>query len=381
MNIPFLDLVKPHIEIENELTEAFRSTLRSGRFVGGPEVDQFEKEYAEYCETKYCVAVNSGTDAIRFALIAAGIGSGDVVLTVANTFIATTEAISQTGASFDFIDIDEQNYTMNPDRLLSYLKGSMGSKVRAIVPVHLYGQTSNMDPIMEIASEYGLKVIEDACQAHGARYYSEKQRYWQRAGSIGTAAAFSFYPGKNLGACGEGGAITTNDHRIATTAKMLRDHGQAEKYFHEIEGYNGRLDAIQCSILRIKLRGLDGMNERRRKAASIYSELMSNMTDVIRPYEPQWSKSVYHLYVIRAKERDELQKYLEKNGIGTGLHYPLPLHLQKCYADRQCNRELKITCTVSESIISIPLYPQITPEQQTLIVECIRSFYSSIDKG
>jgi dTDP-4-amino-4,6-dideoxygalactose transaminase len=279
MQIPFLDLITPHRELEEELVDVFRECLRNASCVGGPQVQAFEEEFAQFCETKYCVAVSSGTDALRFALISAGIGPGDEVITVPNTFIATTEAISQTGATPAFVDINEQTYNIDPNCLDNYLKKRYAlSSVRsaaqpkAVLPVHLYGQPANMDSILEIAERYGLIVIEDACQAHGALYYSKKDERWKKAGSMGLAAAFSFYPGKNLGACGEGGAVTTNDEEIAQKIRMLRDHGQAKKYFHEFEGYNGRLDAIQAGILRIKLRHLSEWNEERRQNASLYTQ-------------------------------------------------------------------------------------------------------------
>ncbi|MGZ3614551.1 MAG: DegT/DnrJ/EryC1/StrS family aminotransferase, partial [Thermodesulfobacteriota bacterium] len=250
MNIPFLDLVTPHRELEEELIDVLRSCLRTASFVGGEQVQGFEQEFAEFCETKYCVAVNSGTDALRFSLIAAGIGPGDEVITVPNTFIATTEAISQTGATPAFVDIDERTYNMDLNKLEDFLRirnSQPGTRNRpaAVLPVHLYGQPADMDSILEIADKYRLIVVEDACQAHGALYYSKKDGKWKKAGSMGLAAAFSFYPGKNLGACGEGGAVTTNSEEIAQKIRMLRDHGQAKKYYHDFEGYNGRLDAIQ----------------------------------------------------------------------------------------------------------------------------------------
>src|SRR4030043_1496095 len=283
MNIPFLDLKTPHQELEEELVGVFRESLQNASFVGGAQVQGFEEEFAKFCESKYCIAVNSGTDALRFALIAAGIGFGDGVITVPNTFIATTEAISQTGASIAFVDIDEQTYNIDQNRLEDYLKKrfkekgpkkkgkypknqksesfhlspftfDLDPKPKAVLPVHLYGQPADMDSILEIANRYGLVVIEDACQAHGALYYSSKDEKWKKAGSMGLAAAFSFYPGKNLGACGEGGALTTNDAEIARKVSMLRDHGQAKKYYHDFEGYNGRLDTIQAGILRAKLK-------------------------------------------------------------------------------------------------------------------------------
>ncbi len=399
MKIPFLDLITLHQELEEEFISVFRECLRTASFMGGPQVQAFEDEFAQFCETKYCVAVNSGTDALRFALIAAGIGPGDEVITVPNTFIATTEAISQAGASMAFVDIDEKTYNMDPNKLEEYLKKRFHSLnpinsgnssnssnpsnhiPKAIIPVHLYGQCADMDSILEIANRYGLIVIEDACQAHGAGYYSRKEGRWKKAGSMGLAGAFSFYPGKNLGACGEGGAVTTNDPEIARKVSMLRDHGQAKKYYHDFEGYNGRLDTIQCGILRIKLRHLEEWNEKRRRNASIYTHLLLSNSEnenrsIIVPFVPHWSKPVFHLYVIRAKKRDELQKYLLDNGISTGLHYPIPLHLQKAYSNNGFEKGLyPITEKVAYEIISLPMFPHLTEEQILYITNKIKEFY------
>src|SRR6266851_1898554 len=258
VQIAFLDLVTPHVELEEELTKVFHKALRTAGFIGGPMVEEFEEAFAAFCGAEHSIAVSSGTDALRFALLACGVRSGDVVVTVPHTFIATTEAISQAGALPEFVDIDECTYNMDPGKLREYLEqkcakdasgrlisGRSGKPVTAIVPVHLYGQMADMDPILELADKFGLIVVEDACQAHGAQYFSRKQNRWLKVGSIGRAAAFSFYPGKNLGACGEGGAITTNDESLAPKAAMLRDHGQSKKYYHDVEGYNGRLDALQ----------------------------------------------------------------------------------------------------------------------------------------
>ena len=250
--IPFVDLVTLHRELEAELLDVCKRVIESAGFIGGPEVEGFEKEFAQYCDAKFCVGVNSGTDALRFALMAAGVQSGDIVLTVPHTFIATTEAISQAGARPDFVDIDERTFTMDPGKLRGYLENScvldkitgryvhkiLGRAVTAVVPVHLYGQMADMDPILDLAARYKLIVIEDACQAHGAEYFSKKLNRWMKAGSVGRAAAFSFYPGKNLGACGEGGAVTTNDEELARKCVMLRDHGSTKKYYHDVEGYN-----------------------------------------------------------------------------------------------------------------------------------------------
>src|SRR5450631_4129605 len=298
-SVPFLDLVTPHGELEPELTAVFREALRTAGFIGGPMVENFECEFAAFCDTKYCAGVGSGTDALRFALTAAGIGKGDAVVTVPNTFIATTEAISQAGASPVFVDIDELTYNMDVAKLRIYLEncetnpqsGTLRDRrtqttVRAIVPVHLYGQMADMDAILELAQHYKLVVIEDACQAHGAEYFSQKEKCWKKAGSMGQAAAFSFYPGKNLGACGEAGAVTTNDEKLCATVKMIRDHGQSRKYYHDSEGYNGRLDSIQAGILSVKLRHLAEWNSNRRTHAAKYRELFGAGTkNLVLPYE------------------------------------------------------------------------------------------------
>ncbi len=388
-SIPFLDLVTPHIELEQELTAVFQQVLRTAGFIGGPMVENFEKEFAAFCDTERAVAVNSGTDALRFALMAAGIRSGDVVVTVPNTFIATSEAISQAGALPEFVDIDERTYNINPEKLREYLEtqctvsadGKLVSNqsnrpVTAIVPVHLYGQMVDMDPILELAEQYRLIVIEDACQAHGAEYFSRKHSRWFKAGSMGRAAAFSFYPGKNLGACGEGGAVTTNDARIADAAKMLRDHGQAKKYYHDVEGYNGRLDAIQTGILSVKLRHLPEWNAKRRERADEYKRLFTASEGRIQaPYEPSWSRAVYHLYVIRTSDREGMMNHLKKAGIGTGIHYPIPLHLQKAYASLNYRLgDFPVAERVAAEIVSLPMFPQLTAEQQVRVVEEILTF-------
>lgn len=384
MQIPFLDLIAPHRELEEELVKVFRECLRTASFVGGSQVQGFEEEFAQFCETKYCVAVNSGTDALRFALIAAGIGPGAEVITVPNTFIATTEAISQTGASIAFVDIDERTYNMDPNQLEDYLKfrnrqsAIRNGRPRAVLPVHLYGQPADMDSILEIANRYGLMVIEDACQAHGALYYSKIEDKWKKAGSMGLAAGFSFYPGKNLGACGEGGAVTTNDEKIVQKVMMLRDHGQARKYYHDFEGYNGRLDAIQTGILRVKLKHLSDWNEKRRQKAYRYNEMFAQIDSLILPYEPSRTKGVYHLYIVRVQKREELQKYLSERGVATGLHYPIPLHLQKAYGGLgHIEGSFPVTEKVGKEILSLPMFPQITEDQQDEVVNRIKEFISA----
>lgn len=390
--IPFVDLVTLHKELAPELLEACKRTIESAGFIGGPEVDGFEKEFALFCGTKYCVGVNSGTDALRFALIAAGIQSGDIVLTVPNTFFATTEAISQAGARPDFVDVDSRTFNMDPEKLQGYLETQCvlnaatgryvhkktGKPVTGVVPVHLYGQMADMDAILEIAERYNLIVVEDACQAHGAEYFSKKQNRWLKAGSVGRAAAFSFYPGKNLGACGEGGAITTNDEGLARTSTLLREHGSAKKYYHEIEGYNGRLDSIQAAMLRIKLRHLSKWNEQRRSSARVYDELLATNADVIAPFEASYSKSVYHLYVVRTSFRNELQEHLSKTGIGTGIHYPIPLHLQRAYASAGWKTgDFPVSEAAAEQILSLPMFAGLMADEQKYVAETILEFATS----
>ena len=391
-NIPFLDLVTPHVELEQELTGVFHKALRTAGFIGGPMVEEFEESFAAFCSAQHAVAVSSGTDALRFALMACGVRSGDVVITVPHTFIATTEAISQAGALPEFVDIDEQTYNLSVERLQEYLEeqctrddsGALISTrsnrpVTAVVPVHLYGQMADMDGVLRLADQYGLTVIEDACQAHGAEYFSRHLNRWMKAGSMGRAAAFSFYPGKNLGACGEAGAATTNDSGVAAKMHMLRDHGQAHKYYHDVEGYNGRLDAIQAGLLQAKLAHLAKWNALRRERATEYNRLLADNEAVTCPYEPAWSRAVYHLYVIRTADRDGMMRHLKSAGIGTGIHYPVPLHMQKAYAWLEYNSaDFPVAYRVASEIVSLPMFPQLTPEQQERVAEEILAFTSSI---
>jgi dTDP-4-amino-4,6-dideoxygalactose transaminase len=407
--IPFIDLPLQHRVLEDELVQVFRDALRTASFIGGPQVEAFEEEFAAFCGSRYCVGVNSGTDALRFALIAAGIGPGDAVITVPNTFIATTEAISQAGATPVFVDVDEKTHNLDPLKLEACLQDHFDSyasnlqpptsnreafasnlkpqtsngpqalrltpRPKAVIPVHLYGQPADMDPIMEIAERHGLVVIEDACQAHGAEYFSHRAKSWRKCGTMGTAAAFSFYPGKNLGACGEGGAVSTDNTELARTIRMLRDHGQAKKYYHDIEGYNGRLDAIQAGFLRVKLKHLSDWNERRRRNAHLYHELLGDRNDLSLPLEPQWARAVYHLYVIRTRKRNELQNFLSEYSIAAGLHYPLPLHLQDAYKCLGCEQgDFPVSEKLAKEILSLPMYPELTSEQQRHVAQRVREF-------
>ena len=382
--VPFLDLVAPHAELEEELMAVFRSALRTAGFIGGPEVESFEREFAEFCEVRHCVGVASGTDALRFALIAAGLQLGDTVVTAPNTFIATTEAISQAGGRPEFVDIDERTYTLDPHKLRLHLETECirdsktgraisrrtGSPVTAVIPVHLYGQMADMDRILELATQYHLTVIEDACQAHGAEYFSQKAQRWRKAGSMGQAAAFSFYPGKNLGACGEAGAITTGDERVARRCQMLRDHGQSRKYFHDMAGYNGRLDAVQAGLLRVKLRHLSTWTERRRERAAAYRELFAGLDGrVILPHVPRWSRPVYHLYVVRVADRERVQQHLTAAGIGTGIHYPILLHLSKAYEGLFYRAgDFPVAERVASEILSLPMFPSLSLNSQRRVV-------------
>lgn len=386
--IPFLDLITPHVELEHELIEGFRQALQSASFVGGPVVESFEAAFAEFCQTRHAIAVSSGTDALRFAIQAGGVQSGEVVITVPNTFIATTEAISQANAVPEFVDIDEQTYNMSVPLLKRFLEeqcdraanGKLISKrtghaVAAILPVHLYGQMADMDAILELADQYGLIVIEDACQAHGAEYFSRKHNRWMRAGSMGRAAAFSFYPGKNLGACGEGGAVTTNDPELAREVKMLRDHGQVKKYYHDIEGYNGRLDTIQAGILSVKLPHLAQWNAQRRERADAYNHLLAECPEIIMPFEPSWSHAVYHLYVVRTRDREGLISHLKQAGIGTGIHYPIPLHLQKAYVSLNYKPgDFPIAESAASEIVSLPMFPHLKAVEQSRVVREVHAF-------
>jgi dTDP-4-amino-4,6-dideoxygalactose transaminase len=303
-------------------------------------------------------------------------------VTVAHTFIATSEAISQAGAHPEFVDVDERTYNMSPERLREYLENQCtkdttgklisrrsGRRVGGIIPVHLYGQMADMDAILTLAEQYGLVVIEDACQAHGAEYFSKKSGQWMKAGSMGRAAAFSFYPGKNLGACGEAGAVTTNDAKLAAKVKVLRDHGQAKKYYHDMEGYNGRLDAMQAGFLHVKLAHLANWNAARRERAAEYNQLLASAEGgVVRPFEPSWSRAVYHLYVIRTQDRDGMINQLQEEGIATGIHYPIPLHMQKAYDYLNYRPgDFPVSEKVAAEIVSLPMYPGLQPEQQARV--------------
>lgn len=366
--IPFLDLVTPHLELEAQLVDAFRRALRGAQFVGGPEVAGFEAEFAKYCETSLAIGVNSGTDALRFAFIALGVKPGDEVITVANTFIATTEAITQAGGTVKFVDVRNDTMNMDPDAI----EAAITPRTVGIVPVHLYGQPADMEPILGIAERHGLWVVEDAAQAQGARYRG------RRVGGFGALGCFSFYPGKNLGSLGEGGAVTGGEPDLAERVRQLREHGQSSKYVHESEGYNGRLHAIQAAFLRIKLAHLDEWNGARRQVAAWYNEELGDIPDLRLPIVAEGVEPVFHLYVIRTPKRDELREHLAGQDIGTGLHYPVPLHLQRAYAGHGIREgALPVTELAARELLSLPMFPEMTRDQVGRVGEAIREFRNS----
>ncbi len=361
MKIPLVDLKQQYISIKGEIDAAILKVIDKADFIMGENTRELEKEFAKFCDVKYGVATSSGTTALHLALIACGIKAGDEVITAPNTFIATTEVISHVGARVVFVDIDESSYTID----VSKIERVVTKKTKAIIPVHLYGQPADMDPIVEIAQKYGLQVIEDGAQAHGAEYKG------RRVGSIGDAACFSFYPGKNLGAYGDAGMVVTNDEQIAETAKLLSNHGRKEKYSHLVEGYNYRMAEIQAAVLRVKLRHLEDWTEKRRRNAGLYNELLKG-TNIILPKEKEYAKHVYHLYVVRSPERNKIETTLKENDIATGIHYPIPLHLQEAYNYLQYKKgDFPIAEKCSNEILSLPMFPELTKEQIQRIVSII----------
>lgn len=366
--IPFVDLKAQYDSIKEEIDEAIQSVLNSTSFIMGEELMKFEEEFAQFCEVKHAIGVANGSDALILALIACGIGEKDEVITVPHTFIATTEAITHVGGKIVFVDIDPKTYNID----VSKIEEKVTKRTKAIIPVHLYGQPADMEPIMELAKKYNLKIIEDAAQAHGAEYKREK------VGSIGDVGCFSFYPGKNLGAYGDAGMVTTDNEEIAKKLKLLRNHGRiTKKYEHDIEGYSSRLDNLQAAILRVKLRYLNKWNENRRKNAKKYNELLNNVGGIITPYETEYAKHVYHLYVIRTeKGRDELREELKSKGIATGIHYPIPLHLQPAYNYLGYKKgDFPVTEKASQEILSLPMFVELTVEHIKEIVEVIINHY------
>ncbi|NOX38771.1 MAG: DegT/DnrJ/EryC1/StrS family aminotransferase [Calditrichaeota bacterium] len=365
MKVPFVDLRTQYYQIKDEILSSLEMVCENTSFILGPFVQRFEKNFSKYVGVKHCIGLNSGTSA-NYLSVKAIIQPGDEVITVPNTFIATTEAITAAGGKPVFVDIEEDSYNMDPEKI----EAAITKKTRAIVPVHLYGQPADMDPILEIAKRYNLFVIEDAAQAHGAKYKE------QNVGSIGDIAAFSFYPGKNLGAYGEAGALTTNSDEIADYARKFRDHGSREKYVHEIEGFNMRMEGFQGAVLDIKLKYLENWNDARRRNAAYYCELLKDVDNVILPREMPYARHVYHLFVVRVKERERLQQFLKDKGIATGFHYKYPLHLQKAYQYLGYKEgDFPVTEKVMKEIISLPMYPELHREQIEYVVDSIRDFY------
>lgn len=366
MRIPLVDLKTQYSGFKEEVLSEISQVLDGMQLFLGKNVQAVETGFAAYCGTDYAIGVGSGTDALHIALRACGIGQGDEVITVSNTFIATIEAIILAGATPVFVDIDPATQNMDP----ALVKNAITPRTKAILPVHLFGQTADMDPIITLARENNLKVIEDACQAHGAEYKGEK------AGSLGDIGCFSFYCTKNLGAYGEAGIITTSDPEIAKNCRMIRDHGQAAKYYHDMIGFNGRLDEIQAAILKVKMPHLDGWIERRRKLAGIYDAKLPS--SVIKPQEMPWARHVYYVYVIRTDKRDQLKAFLETKGISTGIHYPVPIHQQKAWLAIDGTKiSLPVTEKIVDEIISLPLYPELTEEEAAYICDCVCEFEES----
>lgn len=360
MNIPLVDLKRQHGFIRDEISREIEKVVESGRFILGENVEAFEEEFAGYCGVKYGVGVASGSDALALSLKSLGVGRGDEVITVPNTFIATADAISRNGGRLVFVDVDPETYTMD----VSKVEKNITQKTKSIIPVHLYGHPADMRPIKEMSEKYGLSVVEDACQAHGAEYKGEK------VGSLGDVACFSFYPSKNLGACGDGGMVVTDDEELASRVKIIRNYGQKEKYFHDFIGYNSRLDEVQAAILRVKLNHLDRWNERRRENAKIYNELLPSTVET--PVESKSVRHVYHLYVIKSENRGRLQKMLALRGISTGIHYPVPVHLQKAYSHLGHKKgDFAAAEVCADSILSLPMFPELTEAEIEFVSDSV----------
>lgn len=359
MKVPFLDLKASHKELEGELSSAFTRVMASGWFIIGPELDAFESEFAQYCEVDHCVGVGNGLEALHLLLRAYGIGPGNEVLVPSNTFVATWLAVTQAGATPVPVEPDIGTHNIDPARL----EAAITSRTSAVVPVHLYGQPADMDPINEIAAKHGLLVIEDAAQAQGARYKG------RRAGSLGHAAATSFYPGKNLGALGDGGAVLTRDKAIADKVRRLRNYGSNVKYQHDVLGYNSRLDELQAALLRVKLRKLDKWNNRRRQVARTYSERLRH-ANLSLPEVPSFADPVWHLYVVRTEQRAQVQSRLRDMGIETMVHYPIPPHRQACYAESNWGA-LPISEMLAEQVLSLPVYPSMNEEAVDFVVRAL----------
>ena len=369
MNIPWVNLTIQHHNIRAEINSAIQGVLDRGDFILGQDVTKLEEEFAAYCKTRYAVGVDSGLSALELSLRALGIGKGDEVIIPAHTFIATAAAVTFAGATPVFVDIDPVSWNID----VTKIEDAITPRTKAILPVHLYGLPADMHMILGIAEKYKLAVIEDACQGHGAIYKGH------RSGSMGNVAAFSFYPTKNLGACGDGGIVTTDDPKVAETIRALRNCGQREKNIHELEPFNHRLDNLQAAILRVKLKYLDQWLESRRKLAALYNDLLAD-SDVKCQIEPPGYRHVYHLYVIRSKNRDALQTYLKDHGIGTAIHYPTPVHLQPFYDKTgEARGRFPVAERVCNEILSLPMYPELAEEQVEVVASCIKEFYAQLE--
>ena len=365
MSVPFLDLKSQHRSLREDLWRVWDEVLGSAGFIGGSPVEQFEKAFAAFCETKHAVGVGNGTDALLLALKSLGIGRGDEVIVPANSFVATAAGVVHAGATPVFVDIDPRTYNIDVNQIENHIS----PQTKAIIPVHLYGQPADMNPVLELARLYGLRVIEDAAQAHGALYHG------RRAGSMGDIACFSFYPGKNLGACGDGGAVVTNDPDLAQSLRRLREHGGLRKYEHDVVGYNSRLDSLQAAALHIKLGFLDQRNEMRRRHAESYRELLSDITGIVTPFVLSGVTSVYHLYVIRVEtgSRTDLQDYLKDHGVQTLIHYPIPIHRTRAFAEFR-KHDCPIAEEYAERILSLPMYPELETSQLEYIAGLLSDF-------
>jgi dTDP-4-amino-4,6-dideoxygalactose transaminase len=364
MTVPFLDLRASHAEIELELEEAFGRVLRSGVYLLGRELEAFEREFADYCGARHCVGVGNGLEALHLILRAFGIGRGDEVLVPANTYIATWLAVSHAGALPVPVEPDSATYNIDP----GLMESAVTAQTKAIIAVHLYGQPAEMDAINDVAARHGLKVIEDAAQAHGARYKG------RRAGSLGHAAGFSFYPGKNLGALGDAGAIVTSDAELATTLRTLRNYGSSTKYYNERMGFNSRLDEMQAAFLRVKLARLDDWNGRRAEIARRYLEELAG-TELVLPFVPSWAEPAWHLFVVRSKHRDKLRQRLNASGIATHIHYPVPPHLQKAYSHLDIPEgTLPVTEGIHREVVSLPIGPHMTSAETSFTISRVKEF-------
>jgi dTDP-4-amino-4,6-dideoxygalactose transaminase len=367
MNVPFLNLSASYKELKNDLDSAYQRVMDSGWFIMGPEVEAFEHEFAAYCGVRHCIGVGNGLDALHLILRGYGIGEGDEVIVPANTYIATWLAVSYTGAVPVPVEPDSRTYNLDPRAIEALIT----SKTKAVIPVHLYGQPSDMDPINHIAEKHNLKVIEDAAQAHGAGY---KERI---SGNLAHAAGFSFYPGKNLGALGDAGAIVTNDDNLAEQVRMLRNYGSKVKYYHDIKGFNSRLDEMQAAFLRTKLLHLDQWNKRRQQISAYYIECLANLPGLTLPYVPDWITPVWHIFVIQTTKRDNLQEFLKSKGIGTLIHYPVPPHLSKAYAELGlAKRAFPVSEEMASSVLSLPMGPHLSLDETEYVVSKIREYFS-----